>query len=123
MSDPNPAYENLRSYQRQLDADGCEVGVSRQALDEILEAFDALRGGAAKALEKATEMPMNDCGLTINTGRDGTCLHFTARSGKSASINVENWANSKDGGVTAQALRDWAADRQEQAAAIGSSRG
>lgn len=29
--------ENLRSNQRQLDMDGCEVGVSRQALDETLE--------------------------------------------------------------------------------------
>ena len=123
MTDPNTAYENLRSCQRQLDADGCEVGVSRQALDEILEAFDALRGGTTKALEKATEMPMDDCGLTINVGRDGTWLHFTAKSGMSAGINVENWANSKDGGITAQALRDWASDRREQAVAIGSSRG
>ena len=68
-------------------------------------------------------MPMDDCGLTINVGRDGTWLHFTAKSGKSAGITVENWANSKDGGITAQALRDWAADRQEQAASIGGSRG
>ena len=78
---------------------------------------------ATPDLERATEMPMNDCGLMINVGRDGTWLHFTAKSGKSAGINVENWANSKDGGITAQTLRDWAADRREQAASIGSSRG
>lgn len=32
----HPAVANLRSNQRQLDRDGCEVGVSRQALDEAL---------------------------------------------------------------------------------------
>lgn len=31
-----PAIENLTTCQRQLDMDGCEVGVSRQALDETL---------------------------------------------------------------------------------------
>lgn len=30
------AVANLRANQRQLDMDGCEVGVSRQALDETL---------------------------------------------------------------------------------------
>lgn len=34
------AIENLRTCQRQLDADGCEVGVSRQAVDETLTALD-----------------------------------------------------------------------------------
>jgi hypothetical protein len=38
----HPAIANLRSNQRQLDADGCEVGVSRQALDEVLAMIDAL---------------------------------------------------------------------------------
>lgn len=41
------AIENLRGCQRQLDMDGCEVGVSRQAVDETLEItavlFSALR--------------------------------------------------------------------------------
>lgn len=32
----HPAIINLRDYQRQLDMDGCEVGVSRQAVDETL---------------------------------------------------------------------------------------
>jgi hypothetical protein len=56
------AIENLRECQRQLDADGCEVGVSRQALDETLTALDyavamlnVIAGGAsdADALAKA----------------------------------------------------------------------
>ena len=31
-----PALESLRSNQQRLDMDGCVVGVSRQALDEVL---------------------------------------------------------------------------------------
>lgn len=34
---PDDAIEHLRNHQRQLDMDGCEVGVSRQALDEVLD--------------------------------------------------------------------------------------
>jgi hypothetical protein len=34
------AIENLRTVQRQLDMDGCEVAVSRQAVDETLTALD-----------------------------------------------------------------------------------
>ena len=37
MQKPTDAIENLRNSQRQLDADGCHVGVSRQALEETLE--------------------------------------------------------------------------------------
>jgi predicted HAD superfamily Cof-like phosphohydrolase len=39
--------ENLRAHQRQLDADGVEVGVSRQALEEVLGLVEA--GGALSA--------------------------------------------------------------------------
>lgn len=38
----DPAY-NLSNVQRQLDADGVEVGVSRQALEEMLAELDFLR--------------------------------------------------------------------------------
>lgn len=37
------ALKALKNHQRQLDADGCEVGVSRQALEEVIVAFEALR--------------------------------------------------------------------------------
>lgn len=37
MKIPEDAILNLRNSQRQLDADGCHVGVSRQALEETLE--------------------------------------------------------------------------------------
>jgi hypothetical protein len=33
----HPAIRNLIEHQRQLDADGIEVGVSRQAVDEAIE--------------------------------------------------------------------------------------
>lgn len=36
-----PAVENLEHAQRQLDFDGCEVGVSRQAVDETTAAIRA----------------------------------------------------------------------------------
>lgn len=37
------AADNLRTSRRQIDMDGCEVGVSRQALDETLDELDAMR--------------------------------------------------------------------------------
>ena len=40
--DTKAALENLKNHQQQLDADGCMVGVSRQALDEILADYEAL---------------------------------------------------------------------------------
>lgn len=43
LSGEHPAVANLREHQRQLDADGCEVGGSRQALDETLALLDAMR--------------------------------------------------------------------------------
>jgi hypothetical protein len=36
------AYRNLLGNQRQLDMDGVEVGVSRQALDQVLSAYTHL---------------------------------------------------------------------------------
>lgn len=71
------------------------------------------------ALETATEMPMNDCGLTINTGRDGTWLHFKASTGKHASLSVDVMAEDRRN-IIAQALKDWCADRQGQASALKS---
>lgn len=38
------AIANLRTNQRQLDMDGCEVAVSRQALDETLALTSRLTG-------------------------------------------------------------------------------
>lgn len=38
---PQGAIDALRNNQRQLDMDGVEVGVSRQAIDEVLVGIDA----------------------------------------------------------------------------------
>lgn len=40
----NEAIKNLETNQRQLDADGCMVGVSRQALDETLTLVKEMAG-------------------------------------------------------------------------------
>lgn len=64
--------------------------------------------------EKAFEVPMNDCGLTITTGRDGSWLHFSSKSGLHASINIEVMAEERRSIISA-ALKHWCEDRQEQA--------
>ena len=46
--DPRALYA-LKNNQRQLDMDGVEVGVSRQALDELLSAYAALSQPQATA--------------------------------------------------------------------------
>jgi hypothetical protein len=62
------AFRNLVDHQRQLDADGIEVGVSRQALDEVLDSFrhliwrrDDLLTANNRYLERAraAEAPMD----------------------------------------------------------------
>lgn len=40
----NDAIKNLKECQQQLDADGCMVGVSRQALDETLALTEQMAG-------------------------------------------------------------------------------
>jgi hypothetical protein len=48
------AIEVLRKYQKQLDPEGIEVGVSRQALDEVLDTIESLQARVAE-LEAAEE--------------------------------------------------------------------
>lgn len=43
------AVENLRHHQRQLDADGIEVGVSRQALERVLEEHQSYKNSCHHA--------------------------------------------------------------------------
>lgn len=42
-----PAEQNLRDHQTQLDMDGVMVGVSRQAIDEVLAEIERLRAALA----------------------------------------------------------------------------
>lgn len=53
------ASENLKSNQRQLDMDGCEVGVSRQAVEETLAEYTALLAALSAA-----------CGFLMNAKID-----------------------------------------------------
>lgn len=46
------AIDALRHRQRQLDLDGCEVGVSRQALDEVLAEHERLRALIAEEADR-----------------------------------------------------------------------
>lgn len=72
-------------------------------------------------MDKAIEIPMNDCGLQINVGRDGTWLHFTSSNGQYASINVNSMESR--GSIVASAIRGWCEDRQKQAAQIAADNG
>lgn len=54
------ASENLKSNQRQLDMDGCEVGVSRQAIDETLEQYDDMLTALTLALKRLGELNRDD---------------------------------------------------------------
>ena len=71
-------------------------------------------------MERSTEIPLDDCNLSISCGRDGTWLHFDAASGKSAAINVDLMDH---GHIIGAALRDWCADRQKQAEQIRADNG
>lgn len=65
------AIKNLRECQRQLDADGIEVGVSRQALEEVLSKLGRDRHDAndliedtAKAIWEENNGPFNPLNAT-----------------------------------------------------------
>lgn len=72
-------------------------------------------------IEQATTIPMDDCGLSINCGRDGTWLHFNANNAPSTSINVESLIGR--GGIIDNGLRGWCSDRQKQAEQIRADNG
>ena len=80
----------LKNHQRQLDMDGVEVGVSRQALDEVVAAYEVqsalITAQAARIgeLEWALEpfaksyvaQSINGNGWTSGVGRDRICEWF-----------------------------------------------
>lgn len=59
------AIENLIENQKQLDADGCMVGVSRQALDEALALMGKMHG-ALKEAESALASCYQVCDYPAN---------------------------------------------------------
>jgi len=64
--------------------------------------------------EHAIEIPMDNCGLTINVGRDGVWLHFAASNRTYSSINAQILIGGR-GSISDSALRQWCADRMQQA--------
>lgn len=69
-------------------------------------------------MDQAVKIPLDEnCGLTINSGRDGVWLHFSSSTGQYASINVDAMVEHY-GAITGRALRDWCADRRAQVDAV-----
>lgn len=55
VEEPSAAIESLTGNQRQLDMDGCHVGVSRQALDEVLAYVAALSPRSADGQDSSSK--------------------------------------------------------------------
>ena len=72
-------------------------------------------------MNQAIDIPMDDCGLYINVGLDGTWLHFSASSGLHASLSVNVLSETSD--FISKALEDWCDDRQKQAKEIREANG
>lgn len=53
---PPGAHDALANNQRQLDVDGCEVGVSRQALDEMLASWRSLKAHEERQSARIAEL-------------------------------------------------------------------
>lgn len=87
------AIHNLRTQQRQLDADGCIVGVSREALEVALAELDraALSASPAGRWLPASEQPIGGWYVTWREGEDG--LNITQR------IQDDEWSDG-DGATT-----------------------
>ena len=87
-----------------------EMELSDEERAHILER----RAQAEAVTEKAINIPMDACGLTVNVGRDGAWLNFSSPGGPSVSLNVGNMANEKTG-IIGRGLAAWCMDRQHQA--------
>ena len=72
-------------------------------------------------MNKAIEIPMDDCSLTLNVGQDGVWLHFVSSDNQYASIHV--WNTLGRLGLTTTAIAGWCEDREEQARQIASDNG
>ena len=67
-------------------------------------------------MNRATDIPITSSGLSVNCGTDGTWLHFKASGGKHASISIDHMIAGDS--LSHTVLRQWCADRQEQARQI-----
>jgi hypothetical protein len=103
------ALKALRENQRQLDADGCEVGVSREALSLLLEAYDRGRRTIYFQLDKLNRFSAKDqnlrkiagclkrlpsCHACVVEGQERYCECINARwAGREIlrTLDRENW--------------------------------
>lgn len=77
------ASDNLRNNQKQLDADGCMVGVSRQAVGETLVEYDAMLGALKIIAAKSTDTDMGaiaQAGIDIATLGEAGCAAMRGES-------------------------------------------
>lgn len=82
----------------------------RKAAGEI----DRLNGVPDPTEEKAITVPLEYSELKLTVGRDGVWLHFSASTGRSASMSVNSMA-AKQGNLIGHALRDWCEDMADVA--------
>lgn len=61
-------------------------------------------------MDKAVELPINECDLKVRVGRDGVWLEF----GPYATIHVHNTLG-QSGHIVAHNINKWCLARQEQA--------
>ena len=69
-------------------------------------------------MDKATELPIQDCDLTVTVGTDGVWLHFGAYS----AIHVSNTLGGRQGVIGGNISR-WCIEREEQAKQIRADNG
>lgn len=77
---PGGLLDALRKYQRQIDEDGTEVGVSRQAVDEVCDLVETLHASAAAALVDAKNVRerYNELIMAVSNKYQGETRHETA---------------------------------------------
>lgn len=80
----HPAIENLKSNQRQLDMDGCEVGVSRQALEEALDITSELYGALVMVRDADNDCEKDDLPTIPPVARSRIDAAITKAEGGSA---------------------------------------
>lgn len=74
-------------------------------------------------IKKAFEIPMDDCGLTINVGEDGIWFHFKSNTKLHASFHSTALFAGLRGSTTFKCLIDWTNDRLEQSKSDNTSIG
>lgn len=89
------ALDNLRVHQRQLDADGCEVGVSREALNEVIRAFGELsrRGDHVPHVRNMVELHI----VFQNDGGPDNLRFVEVENIDGESVAAGTWIDRPDG--------------------------